>query len=146
MNYNNVEILFVDDNSDDAALTIHALKKGGLTNIIFHVKDGAEALDFIYCRGTYASRNIHEHPKLILLDLKMPKVSGIEVLEKIKSDDNHKIIPVVVLTSSKEDPDIKKCYELGANSYIVKPVESVNFFNTIRDLGLFWMILNHPPK
>jgi two-component system response regulator len=146
MNYNNVEILFVDDNEDDATLTLHALKKGGLTNTIFHVKDGAEALDFVYCKGNYTARNIEEHPKLILLDLKMPKVSGIEVLEKIKSDHTHKTIPIVVLTSSKEDPDIKKCYELGANSYIVKPVESVNFFNTIRDLGLFWMILNHPPK
>lgn len=146
MDYNNVEILFVDDNSDDAALTMHALKKSGLTNTLFHVKDGTEALDFIYCKGLYASRNILEHPKLILLDLKMPKVSGIEVLEILKSDETHKIIPVVVLTSSKEDPDIKKCYELGANSYIVKPVESVNFFNTIRSLGLFWMILNHAPK
>ncbi len=146
MNYNDVEILFADDNVDDAMLTMHALKKGGLTNIIFHVRDGAEALDFIYCKGAYATRNIQKHPKLILLDLKMPKVSGIEVLEKLKSDDNHKIIPIVVLTSSKEDPDVTRCYELGANSYIVKPVESVNFFNTIKDLGLFWMILNHPPK
>lgn len=146
MNYNDVEILFADDNVDDATLTMHALKKGGLTNTIFHVKDGAEALDFMYCRGIYAVRNIQKHPKLILLDLKMPKVSGIEVLEKLKSDDNHKIIPIVMLTSSKEDPDVKRCYELGANSYIVKPVESVNFFNTIKDLGLFWMILNHPPK
>ncbi len=146
MNYDNVEILFVDDNQDDAALTILALKKGGLTNIIYHVKDGAEALDFMYCRENYASRNIQNRPKLILLDLKMPKVTGIEVLEKLKSDTTHKTIPVVVLTSSKEDPDVKRCYELGANSYIVKPVESVNFFNTIKDLGLFWMILNHPPK
>ena len=146
MNYTNVEILLVDDNTDDAALTIHALKKSGLTNMIFHVKDGAEALDFIYCMGAYSSRNIHEHPKLMLLDLKMPKVSGIEVLEKLKSDAIHKTIPVVVLTSSKEDPDVKHCYELGANSYIVKPVGSADFFNTIRDLGLFWMIVNHPPK
>jgi CheY-like chemotaxis protein len=146
MNYNNVEILFVDDNTDDAILTMHALKKSGLTNSIFHVKDGAEALDFMYCKGSFSSRNSKEHPKLILLDLKMPKVSGIEVLEKLKSDQMHKTIPVVVLTSSKEDPDVERCYELGANSYIVKPVESVNFFNTIRDLGMFWMILNHPPK
>lgn len=146
MNYNNVEILFVDDNKDDAVLTMHALKKGGLTNTIFHAKDGAEALDFMYCKGIFTSRNFLEHPKLILLDLKMPKVSGIEVLKKIKTDLDLKTIPVVVLTSSKEDPDVKLCYELGANSYIVKPVESVNFFNTIKDLGLFWMILNHPPK
>ena len=146
MSFNNIEILLVDDNTDDAVLTIHALKKSGLTNTIFHVKDGEEALDFIYCTGVYSTRNIHEHPKLMLLDLKMPKVSGIEVLAKLKSDPMHKIIPVVILTSSKEDPDVKHCYELGANSYIVKPVESADFFNTIRDLGLFWMIVNHPPK
>jgi CheY-like chemotaxis protein len=142
MNYNDVEILFIDDNLDDAALTLHALKKGGVTNTIFHVKDGAEALDFMYCKGDFSNRNIDRQPKLILLDLKMPKVSGIEVLEKLKSDGLHKTVPVVILTSSKEDPDVKKCYELGANSYIVKPVESVSFFNTIKDLGLFWMKTN----
>lgn len=142
MNYNDVEILFIDDNLDDAALTLHALKKGGVTNTIFHVKDGAEALDFMYCKGDFSNRNIDRQPKLILLDLKMPKVSGIEVLEKLKSDGLHKTVPVVILTSSKEDPDVKKCYELGANSYIVKPVESVSFFNTIKDLGLFWMKIN----
>ena len=146
MNYNDVEILFIDDNLDDAALTLHALKKGGVTNTIFHVKDGAEALDFMYCKGDFSNRNIDRQPKLILLDLKMPKVSGIEVLEKLKSDGLHKTVPVVVLTSSKEDPDVKKCYELGANSYIVKPVESVSFFNTIKDLGLFWMKINLSPR
>ena len=146
MNYNDVEILFIDDNMDDATLTIHALKKGGLTNTIFHVKDGAAALDFMYCKGDFTSRNIHTQPKLILLDLKMPKVSGIEVLEKLKSDFTHKTVPVVVLTSSKEDPDVKRCYELGANSYIVKPVESSAFFNAIKDLGMFWMRLNHVTK
>lgn len=146
MNFNNVEILLVDDNTDDAILTVHALKKSGLTNIIYHVRDGAEALNFIYCRESYEGRNAEEHPKLMLLDLKMPKVSGIEVLAKLKSDPVHKTIPVVILTSSKEDPDVKRCYELGANSYIVKPVDSADFFNTIRDLGLFWMIVNHPPK
>ncbi|MCL9806531.1 response regulator [Flavobacterium amniphilum] len=146
MNYNDVEILFIDDNLDDAALTLHALKKGGVTNTVFHVKDGAEALDFMYCKGDFSNRNIDSQPKLILLDLKMPKVSGIEVLEKLKSDGHHKTVPVVVLTSSKEDPDVKKCYELGANSYIVKPVESVSFFNTIKDLGLFWMKINLSPK
>lgn len=145
MNYDNTEILFAEDNIDDATLTLRALRKGGLLNSIFHVKDGAEALDFIYCRGAYASRNIIEPLKLILLDLKMPKVSGLEVLEKLKSDPAFKIIPVVILTSSKEDPDIKRCYELGANSYIVKPVESDNFFQTIKDLSLYWMISNQPP-
>ena len=145
MNYNNVEILFAEDSVDDAALTIRALKKGGLSNTIFHVKDGAEALDFMYCRGEYATRNIQNHLKLILLDLKMPKVSGTEVLEKLKSDPTFKMIPVVILTSSKEDPDITRCYELGANSYIVKPVESDNFFQTIKDLSMYWMISNQPP-
>jgi CheY-like chemotaxis protein len=146
MKYDNIEILFVEDNLDDAVLAIRALKNSGLTNTIFHVKDGAEALDFMYCKGDYALRNIQEHPKLILLDLKMPKVSGIEVLERLKSDPVFKIIPMVILTSSKEDPDIKRCYELGANSYIVKPIENINFFSAIKELGLFWMILNQPPK
>ncbi|OFX17021.1 MAG: two-component system response regulator [Bacteroidetes bacterium GWA2_31_9] len=146
MNYNEIEILFVEDNIDDAALTMRALKKSGLSNTIFHVKDGAEALDFMYCKGNYAERNINDHIKLILLDLKMPKVSGLEVLEKIKSDIQFKKIPIVILTSSKEDPDIAKCYELGANSYIVKPVESDNFFQTIKDLSFYWMISNQPPQ
>ena len=142
MDYINIEILFAEDSEDDAMLTMRALKKSGLDNKLHHVKDGAEALDFMYCRGVYASRNIQEHPKLILLDLKMPKVSGMEVLEKIKSDPNIKSIPVVILTSSQEDPDIKKCYDLGANSYIVKPVDSDKFFQSIKELGLYWMGLS----
>ncbi len=146
MDFNAIEILFVEDSIDDANLTMRALKKSGLTNIIFHVKDGAEALDFMYCKGVYSSFNIPVHLKLILLDLKMPKISGIEVLEKIKSDVALKIIPIVILTSSNEDPDIKKCYELGANSYIVKPVESENFFKAIKELSLYWMISNRPPQ
>lgn len=146
MNNNDIEILFAEDNIDDAVLTLRALKKGGLTNTIFHVKNGAEALDFIYCKGAYAPFKNHEHLKLILLDLKMPKVSGIQVLEKLKSDLAFKTIPVVILTSSKEDPDIKRCYELGANSYIVKPVESNNFFQTIKELSFYWMISNQSPQ
>jgi len=142
MNYQGVEILFVEDNMDDATLTMRALKKGGLTNKLHHVKDGAEALDFIYGRGEYSERDILKNPKLILLDLKMPKVSGIEVLLSIKSSPSTRNIPVVILTSSKEDPDIATCYSLGANSYIVKPVESENFFMAIKELGLYWMILN----
>lgn len=146
MNYDNVEILFVEDSLDDAMLTIRALTKSGFTNKLQHVKDGAEALDFIYCKGIYASRDSTQYPKLILLDLKMPKVSGIQVLEKIKSDPAVKSIPVVMLTSSKESPDIEKCFALGANSYIVKPVDSDNFFKAIREIGLYWMILSQSPN
>jgi CheY-like chemotaxis protein len=142
--YENVEILFVEDSTDDATLTIRALTKSGFTNKLHHVKDGAEALEFIYCKGAYASRNIKEKPKLILLDLKMPKVSGIQVLEKVKSDPDIKSIPVVILTSSREDPDVEKCYALGANSYIVKPVDSNNFFEAIKEIGLYWMVLSQP--
>ncbi|WP_183577843.1 response regulator [Mucilaginibacter sp. X5P1] len=144
MDYDNVEILFVEDSKDDAVLTIRALTKSGFANKLHHVVDGAEALDFIYCRGAYSSRNPSEFPKLILLDLKMPKVSGTEVLERIKSDPVNKSIPVVMLTSSNEGPDIEKCFALGANSYIVKPVDSDNFFHTIKEIGLYWMILSQP--
>jgi two-component system response regulator len=145
MIYDEVEILFVEDSIDDAILTIRALSKSGFTNKLFHVKDGAEALDFIYCTGLYALRKTRDYPKLILLDLKMPKVSGMEVLEKIKSDEDLKSIPVVILSSSKEDPDIKKCYALGANSYIVKPVDSDSFFSAIKEIGMYWIILSEPP-
>lgn len=144
MSYHNVEILFVEDSADDAALTIRALKKGGVTNKLLHVINGAEALDFLYCRGAFASRSAKEFPKLILLDLKMPKISGVQVLEKIKSDPNLKSIPVVMLTSSNEGPDIEKCFALGANSYIVKPVDSDNFFATVKEIGLYWMLLSQP--
>lgn len=144
MPYENIEILFVEDSKDDAVLTIRALNKSGFTNKLHHVINGAEALDFLYCKGIYASRNPKEFPKLILLDLKMPKVSGMQVLEKVKSDPDLKSIPVVMLTSSKESPDIEKCFSLGANSYIVKPVDSDNFFNAIKEIGLYWMILSQP--
>jgi CheY-like chemotaxis protein len=145
MSYHNVEILFVEDSTDDAALTIRALKKSGFTNKLHHVINGVEALDFIYCQGDYALRSSKEYPKLILLDLKMPKVSGLQVLEKLKSDPDLKSIPIVMLTSSNEGPDIEKCFALGANSYIVKPVDSDNFFNAVKEIGLYWMILNQPP-
>ena len=144
MNYDDIEILFVEDSIDDAMLTIRGLVKSGCANKLHHVNDGAEALDFIYGKGIYASRNIKINPKLILLDLKMPKVSGMQVLEKIKSDPTLKSIPVVILTSSQEDPDVAKCYALGANSYIVKPVDSNNFFLAIKEIGLYWMILSQP--
>lgn len=142
MDYDNIEILFVEDSVDDAMLTIRALTKSGFTNKLHHVIDGAAALDFLYCNGIYADRNIKEIPKLILLDLKMPKVSGLQVLEKVKSDVNFNSIPIVMLTSSNEGPDIEQCYALGANSYIVKPVDSENFFNAIKEIGLYWMVLS----
>jgi len=145
MVYDNIDILFVEDSVDDALLTIRALTKSGITNKLLHAKDGAQALDFIFCKGDYAMRNKNEYPKLILLDLKMPKISGIQVLEKLKNDPGFKSVPVVILTSSKEDPDIAKCYELGANSYIVKPVDSDNFFMAIKEIGLYWISKNQPP-
>lgn len=140
-----VEILLVEDNMDDAEMTIRALRKKSLANRLIHLKDGEEALDFLYGTGKYAGRDINMKPRLILLDLKMPKVDGMEVLEKVKSNNLTKTIPVVVLTSSKEDPDLKKCYELGANSYIVKPVEFESFVNAVSELGLYWMLLNQLP-
>jgi len=142
MEIKEMEILLVEDNVNDAELTIRALKKNNITNKIVHLKDGAEALDFIFGTGTYEGRDINNKPKVILLDLKMPKVSGIEVLGKIKENNVTKKIPVVILTSSKEDPDIRICYELGANSYIVKPVEFEDFQKVVVELGLYWRLLN----
>jgi two-component system, response regulator len=145
MEQNNVEILLVEDNASDAELTIRALKKRHLANNLIHVKDGAQALDFLFGEGQFGSRDATQVPKVILLDLKMPKISGIEVLMKIRSDDRTRAIPVVVLTSSREDPDVAACYKLGVNSYIVKPVEFDNFVAAVSDLGFYWLILNHPP-
>jgi two-component system response regulator len=137
----NVDILLVEDNPDDAGLTIRALKKHHLANNLVHLQDGEEALNFLF---TPDRKN---RPKLILLDLKMPKVDGIEVLRKIKADEALKVIPVVMLTSSKEERDIVESYKLGVNAYIVKPVEFDQFVKTVSDLGFFWMILNEPaPK
>jgi CheY-like chemotaxis protein len=144
MNYDNVEILFVEDSADDAMFTIRALTKSGFSNKLHHVVDGAAALDFLYCRGIYSGRDSTHHPKLVLLDLKMPKVSGMQVLEAVKSDPKLKTIPVVMLTSSNEGPDIERCFQLGANSYIVKPVDSDNFFHAIKEIGMYWMVLSQP--
>lgn len=144
MNYE-VEILLVEDNMSDAELTIRALKKNHMVNNLVHLKDGAEALDFIFGQGDYAGRPMESTPKVILLDLKMPKINGLEVLEKLKADERTKKIPVVVLTSSKEDPDIQLCYSLGVNSYVVKPVDFDSFIKAVSDLGLYWMLLNQPP-
>ncbi|RXK58167.1 response regulator [Lacibacter luteus] len=140
-----VEILLVEDNIDDAELTIREMKKHNLANELFHVKDGAEAVDYIFGKGAFNGRIIEQRPKLILLDIQMPKLNGIEVLEAIKTDERTKTIPVVMLTSSKEDPDIKRCYELGANSYIVKPVNFEAFTAAIKTLHYYWLLLNEPP-
>lgn len=141
-----VEILLAEDNASDAEMTIDALKKNGLANKLLHVKDGAAALDFLFAEGEYVGRNIENKPKVILLDVKMPKVNGIEVLQRIRSDERTKCIPVVMLTSSREDPDIKTCYGLGVNSYVVKPVEFDEFQKAITELGLYWMIVNQQPQ
>jgi two-component system response regulator len=141
-----IEILLVEDNASDAEMTILALKKNNLANKLLHVKDGAAALDFIFAEGDYSDRDVGTKLKVILLDLKMPKVSGIEVLERIRADERTKTIPVVALTSSKEDPDIKKCYHLGVNSYVVKPVEFEEFQRAISNLGMYWMIVNQLPQ
>lgn len=135
-----VEILLVEDNPDDAGLTIRALKKYNLANNLFHVEDGEEALNFVF------SPSITQLPKLILLDLKLPKVDGLEVLRKLKADPQKRMIPVVVLTSSKEEQDIVESYRLGVNAYIVKPVDFESFMKAVVDLGLFWMVLNQSPK
>ncbi|MBK5214991.1 MAG: response regulator [Flavobacteriaceae bacterium] len=145
MNYQ-VEILLVEDSMSDAELTIRALKKNNLANKLVHLEDGQEALDFIFAEGNYSHRKITDTPKVILLDLKMPKINGIEVLQRIKSDERTKKTPVIVLTSSKEDPDIQECYRLGANSYVVKPVQFEKFLTAVSELGLFWMLINQPPQ
>lgn len=146
MNLNAPDLLLIEDNMSDAELTIRELKKHHLANNLFHLKDGEEALEFIFSTGKYADTNsLRNPPKLILLDIQMPKVNGIEVLQKIKSDERTKVIPVIILTSSKEDPDIKACYKLGANSYIVKPVNFVGFAEAIKNLGFYWLLLNQPP-
>ena len=139
-----IEIVLVEDNPDDAELTIRALKKGNITNNLIHLTDGAEALDFIFCTGKFSDRSNNIKPKLILLDLNMPKVNGIEVLQRLKSDEHTKTIPVVVLTSSREDPDVQTCYKLGVNSYIVKPVGFANFTKAVSEVGLYWVLQNHP--
>jgi two-component system, response regulator len=142
---NTVEILLVEDNPNDAELTLRALKHQQLTNNVIVAHDGAEALDYVFCRGAYRDRHIEDCPCVILLDLKLPKVSGIEVLAQIKADPRTRLIPVVVLTSSHEEPDIAECYRLGANSYIVKPVDFAQFTEAVRALGMYWLLLNQPP-
>ena len=143
--YSEVEILLVEDNPADAELALRALKKNNLANRLVTVGDGEEALDFIFARSAFSGRHVESGPKVILLDLKLPKVDGLEVLRAIKSDPRTKVIPVVVLTSSKEEKDIVESYRLGVNSYIVKPVDFDKFIASVRDLGLYWLLLNQPP-
>ncbi len=140
-----LEIILIEDDMSDAELTIRALKKNKMVNNLVHLKDGKEALDYLFSTGEYAGRIPGQYPYLILLDLKMPRMSGIEVLKKIKSEEVTKHLPVVVLTSSKEHPDVKECYRLGVNSYIVKPVEFENFSKAVTQIGFYWLLLNHPP-
>lgn len=146
MDVNKVEILLVEDNPNDIELTQRALKQYNLINKVHVIKDGAEALEFIFATGAYAGRNIEGYPKVILLDLKLPKVNGLEVLRRIKSDEQTKVTPVVVLTSSKEDRDIVESYKSGANSYIVKPVDFDKFAQAVSEVGLYWLLLNEPPR
>lgn len=142
---NAVEILIVEDNPQDAELTIRALRKHKLANNIYIAEDGEEALDFIFCKGKYSNRNFENPPKVIFLDLKLPKVNGLEVLQKIKLNPLTKSLPVVMVTSSREDPDIKKAYELGVNSYVVKPVNFDDFLNAMSHTGLYWLLVNETP-
>jgi two-component system response regulator len=139
-----IEILLVEDNPLDAELTVLALRQNKLGNTIHIARDGAEALDFLFCRGRYSARNCFA-PKLVLLDLKLPKVDGLEVLQAIRSDERTKLIPVVVLTSSKEQRDLINTYQLGVNSYIQKPVDFDQFRQTVQQLGLYWLVVNQVP-
>ena len=141
-----VEILLVEDNPRDAELTIRALKRKNLANNLYHVEDGVEALDFLFGRGTYSGRDMNEPPKVVLLDLKLPRINGLEVLSTLKSDERTRTIPVVIITSSAEDPDVKKAYELGANSYVIKPVQFDSFIEAMAKIGIYWLMVNHPVK
>lgn len=145
-NHTPVEILLVEDNISDAELTIRALTKVNLANKLIHLKDGAEALDYLFARGQFSDRQVEHHPKLILLDIKMPKIDGIEVLKQVKENEKTKQIPVVIMTSSKEEQDIITSYNLGVNSYIVKPLGFENFAKAVSELGLYWLLLNQSPS
>jgi CheY-like chemotaxis protein len=139
-----VEILLVEDDPADAELIVHALRREHLANRIQLVHDGEEALDFVFCRGAYSDRSFEDPPRVVLLDLKLPKVNGLEVLEQVKADPRTKTIPVVILTSSKEEADRMNGYMMGANSYIQKPVDFEKFRNTVKQLGLYWLLVNQP--
>jgi len=137
-------ILLVEDNPDDVALTLRALKKNNIANEVIMAKDGVEALEYLFGEGAYAGRDPTRVPAVILLDLKLPKIDGLEVLERLRNDDRTKLAPVVILTSSKEEQDLVRSYKLGANSYIRKPVDFIQFSEAVRQLGLYWLVLNEP--
>ncbi|MCE9608732.1 MAG: response regulator [Chthoniobacter sp.] len=139
------EILLVEDNLHDAELAIRALRKRNLANHLVHVADGQAALDFLFAAGDYVERDAAVQPRVVLLDLKLPKVDGIEVLRRLRADARTKVLPIVVLTSSREERDVIESYQLGANSYIVKPVEFENFSEAVSELGLYWLLINEPP-
>jgi len=141
-----VEILLAEDNAEDAEMTMRALRRNHLANQLHWVKDGAEALDYLFCRGQYADRDAARPPKLVLLDIKMPKVDGIEVLRRLKQHQSTRAIPVVVMTSSNEERDVIESYRLGVNSYIVKPVQFDQFIETVAKIGLYWLLTNRVPQ
>ncbi len=144
MNSGGLDILLVEDNQDDMDLALHALKQEKLANRILVARDGEEALDFLFCRGAFANRSFDHPPKLVLLDLKLPKVDGMEVLRQVKSNPRTKTIPIVIMTSSKEERDLVASYNLGANSYIQKPVDFDQFRKTVKSVGLYWLVTNQP--
>jgi two-component system, response regulator len=144
MNAGELDILLVEDNQDDQDLALHALRREKLANHIFVARDGEEALDFLFCRGAFAQRSFEHPPKLVLLDLKLAKLDGMEVLKQIKGDSRTKTIPVVIMTSSKEERDLVAGYNLGANSYIQKPVDFDQFRETVKSVGLYWLVINQP--
>jgi len=144
-NREEVEILLVEDDPGDAELALRALQKHRLANRVVHVADGEHALDFVFCRNAYADREMKSGPRVVILDLKLPKVDGLEVLRTMKADPETRVIPVVVLTSSREERDIVESYRLGVNSYIVKPVDFDKFVEAVKELGLYWLLLNQPP-
>jgi len=139
------KILLVEDNPDDVDLTIRALKKNRIGNELVVAKDGAEALDYLFCKGAYATRDPNDLPAVVLLDLRLPKIDGLEVLKRIRADERTRLIPVVILTSSKEDQDLVNGYRFGANSYVRKPVDFHKFLEAVQQLGVYWLILNEPP-
>jgi CheY-like chemotaxis protein len=145
MTRDEIEILLVEDSPEDVELTLHALRREKLANRIEVARDGEEALNFLFCRGPYAGRRFEDAPRLVLLDLKLPKVDGMEVLRAVKGDLRTKAIPVVILTASREERDLVNGYHLGANGYIQKPVDFDNFRNVVKQLGLYWLVVNEPP-